>query len=1080
MHKKPDLPSDYVERDINISAQQYQQALEAVGAGTWSLDVLNGLVYLDRFSQQLFGLYPSGPLPFYRLFKNVYAHDRRRVKKELTRVLDRYTKRTARRPRPLTGFTQTQNKKNQPFQLHCKIVNVKEDKVTCICIKGSAILDTNNTLIHFSGIVQEITDREHNQATHLSERITHAAVENSESGYFYLDLQKNELEYSAGFSKILTGIEQADLKADAIQKHIYHADRAIRAKALIEAKRSGKLHYEARAIWEDGSIHWFRVKGEYLIDEIENFPYTTGTIYDTTHEHLHQLKVKEAEEKFKSVTGSAPCGLWLSDEKGNFTYLNNTLLNWTDIPYEFLLGDGWSNIIIPEDRTKSKTAFQQAVSRRSHYEITFRIKNKQNKIIWCKAAGDPYYNNEGEYAGYAGYCMDINELLEGRDALRVSEEKFRTVIEEAPIATCLLVGKKLNIEVANEIMLGYWGKDKSVLGKPLQEVVPELFGKQILDILQNVFNTGETYIKRACREELLINGKPTIFYFDYTYKALRDAQNKVYAIMNMAVDVTEQINARKEQEETEFFTHTIIDDSPVAKVVLIGSDFIIRTINKNMLELLEKDNTIIGNPFWKVVSNEFFEINKEKLQLVLTSGGTCHQSEQKMSVTKEGITTTHYYNYIYKALKKTSGEIYGVMATAVDVTEQVLARQKVEEAESTLRGAVEVAELGTWQLDLETGLIECSPRLREWFGFDETATITLEMANKRILKKDLKRVNDSLELSIPHSVNGIFDVEYVIDHPFNGKKRIVHSQGKPIADKTGKVYRIGGFVQDVTVQKKHQHHLEQQVLQRTKELGIANEELTSVNAELAESNRLLMHSNEELAQYAYVASHDLQEPLRKIRMFSSVLREYKEMPEKSALMVEKINESSVRMSLLIESLLEYSSLLKTDALISAVDLNNIAREVISDFELTIEEKQAVILLDTLPVITGIALQMNQLFYNLISNALKFSHPDLTPEIRIKYRTIAQNELQSRSFKSLKEDSYHYITVTDNGIGFETEFAEQIFEVFKRLHGRKKYPGSGIGLALCKRIIENHKGMLFATSEKDSGTTFNILLPMSNR
>jgi signal transduction histidine kinase len=155
-------------------------------------------------------------------------------------------------------------------------------------------------------------------------------------------------------------------------------------------------------------------------------------------------------------------------------------------------------------------------------------------------------------------------------------------------------------------------------------------------------------------------------------------------------------------------------------------------------------------------------------------------------------------------------------------------------------------------------------------------------------------------------------------------------------------------------------------------------------------------------------------------------------------------------------------------------LSEVVEDVVRDFELLIEEKGATVEHTELPVIEAISLQMNQLFYNLVGNALKFSRPGVPPVVRIA-SSQATLELVEEAMQGSVAPYYH-ITVSDNGIGFDASYAEQIFEVFKRLHTREAYPGSGIGLALCRKIVDNHGGKLWAESQPDVGTTFHLLLP----
>jgi PAS domain S-box-containing protein len=236
----------------------------------------------------------------------------------------------------------------------------------------------------------------------------------------------------------------------------------------------------------------------------------------------------------------------------------------------------------------------------------------------------------------------------------------------------------------------------------------------------------------------------------------------------------------------------------------------------------------------------------------------------------------------------------------------------------------------------------------------------------------------------------------------------------------------------------------------------------------------LENRNSELEQFAYIASHDLQEPMRKIQTFTEVIERNLDDEVIVKRYFEKINTSARRMVELITSVLNYSRLSKERDLREDADLNEVLAGIESDFELPIREKNAKIVYNGLPVLKAHPLQMHQLFSNLISNALKFSSG--SPVITISSQKIAKEGMKS-SPVVLTAGQYLEIVVKDNGIGFEQEYENLIFSMFQRLHPRQEYAGTGIGLAICKKIMENHKGFMRAEGEPRKGSSFYLYFPL---
>ncbi|HUQ96829.1 MAG TPA: ATP-binding protein, partial [Chitinophagaceae bacterium] len=246
--------------------------------------------------------------------------------------------------------------------------------------------------------------------------------------------------------------------------------------------------------------------------------------------------------------------------------------------------------------------------------------------------------------------------------------------------------------------------------------------------------------------------------------------------------------------------------------------------------------------------------------------------------------------------------------------------------------------------------------------------------------------------------------------------------------------------------------------------------------QLEASNAELEASNHDLQQFASVASHDLQEPLRKIQIFSNLLQQKQtNLTAEATQYLQKIIGSAGRMKTLIIDILNYSALSANHAKPECVDLTEVARDLKEDFELIILEKEAQLHIDALPCVDANKGQMRQVFQNIISNALKFSRKGKPPVI-----SITSKRLQQKSFDSAEQidGPFCLITFKDNGIGFDEQYVANIFALFERLHAKDTYEGTGIGLAIAKKIIDKHNGLITATSREGKGAEFKIILPVT--
>jgi PAS domain S-box-containing protein len=405
------------------------------------------------------------------------------------------------------------------------------------------------------------------------------------------------------------------------------------------------------------------------------------------------------------------------------------------------------------------------------------------------------------------------------------------------------------------------------------------------------------------------------------------------------------------------------------------------------------------------------------------------------------------------------GKVVAAVNMLIDITDLKRVDNALRESEIRFRTVANTAPVLIWMSDQNR---HCTFFNKGWLDFTGR-TMEEEIGNgwlKGIHPDDLNTCMNMFATSFEARKN--FYLEYRLRR-HDGEYRWIASRGEPRYAPDSHFEGFIGSCTDINDSKMNSVILEQRIAERTKALNDAIMQLE--------------RSNLELAQFAYVVTHDLQEPLRKVKTFTDrlMVKASRKLSEDETLYLQKIKNSADRMSGLIKDVLNYSILTRSAEPFIKTDLNNIVKHVITDFELLITQKKAVFNIGKLPVIDAVHLQMNQLFNNLVGNSLKFTNPGITPVISISSSDVLQEEIDRSNLA--KDKSYVKITFIDNGIGFSQEYAEQIFEIFQRLNGNDEYPGTGIGLALCKKIITNHKGAIHAESVPGKGASFQVILPV---
>lgn len=493
-------------------------------------------------------------------------------------------------------------------------------------------------------------------------------------------------------------------------------------------------------------------------------------------------------------------------------------------------------------------------------------------------------------------------------------------------------------------------------------------------------------------------------------------------------DITEKLALNKKLNE-DISNHSTIFENSVDDIWLIDKDYRIILINKVFQNSfftafgiqLEKGMVILENvldpntrALWKSRYDEVFK-NKKLLHI-----------EDRIDL---GFTVVYYELYMYPILEH--DQITGISIFGRDITARKTVEEALKHSEEKYRTIFENIQDVFIQTNQDGIISEISPSINYISGFKREDLIGTPVQELYFNKADrelfLEEINKKGEVRD-------FELKFKTD---TKESLFVSLSAHLIYDSEGKPYHIEGLIRDISDRKKNEIEIEKQ-------------------------NRKLISQNSELEQFTFIASHDLQEPLRTLISFSSLIKEEckGKINEQTDIYLDFIEKSSTRMQKLVKGLLDYSRIGKEQNL-SSVDLNSIVADVQNDLALIINEKNATILTSKLPSIHGYEVELRQLFQNLLSNALKFSKKDMPCKITI---SAAVSEKQVT------------ISVADNGIGIEEKHFDKIFILFKRLHNRNDYEGTGIGLAHCKKIVDLHGGSISVESTLGVGSIFKFTIP----
>lgn len=393
-------------------------------------------------------------------------------------------------------------------------------------------------------------------------------------------------------------------------------------------------------------------------------------------------------------------------------------------------------------------------------------------------------------------------------AHRLSSDELLEIFSLSENATAVYTTDEIIIQAASKAMLSYWGKDQSIIGKPLEEAVPELKNQEFIGLLKNVWNTGISYEAKNTPALLRVNDKLQEFYYDFKYRAIKDPSGAMYCILHTANDVTERVKRDQFErgligklEASEKRLSTILRSIPIPICIMQGPEFIIEFANEPMISLFQRyPEEVIGRPILNVFPELAEQAINEDWQEVLNTGKNIHYEEDPVYIySPTGEKRSLYLTYHYHPLLDTNGIVDAVLATVIDVTEQVKSRMSIERAEEMLRQAVNSVELGTWHMEAVTRKFIPSQRLKEIFGYQPDEEMTFDDALKHVTDEYREKVAEAVEAAIEKGEN--YDLEYPIIGHHDKRVHWIRAAGKLYASEEGIPSHFSGTVLDITERK---------------------------------------------------------------------------------------------------------------------------------------------------------------------------------------------------------------------------------------------------------------------------------------
>ncbi|WP_051315276.1 PAS domain-containing sensor histidine kinase [Algoriphagus terrigena] len=734
---------------------------------------------------------------------------------------------------------------------------------------------------------------------------------------------------------------------------------------------------------------------------------------------------------------------------------------WSDI-WDFI-----SPLIRQVMTTAKPVSFQDQL-------VGFYRNGRMEDIYWtfCYSAA---FDDGGKINGILVTCTETTETVLTKRKLEESERRLRSMIGQAPVSIGIFQGKDYITEIANAKALEMWGRtSEEVLNKPILEAMPELQSQGIKELLDEVYTTNKIFRAGELPVQLRRNGKLENTYINFSYEPLYNADGEIDGIMTVGVEVTDQVITRKKIEESERKFRLLADSMP-QHIWIADPQGNINYFNQSVYDYSGMSKEQVATEGWLQIVHPEDRENNIREWTKSISTGTDFLLEHRF---RKHDGTYRWQLSRAKPQWDEDGNIQMWVGTSTDIQEH---KNFANELEKQVR--TRTAEL----VQLYESLKKSEERYHLMVA--EVQDYAIIYLNRAGIVENWNIGAQKIKGYAAHEIIGRSFSNFYTEEDQNSG---LHLSLLNMALKTGKASQEGWRVKkdgslfwaSVVITAVHNDKREvigfSKVTHDLTDKKEASDALNAKTIELEEKNSELQRMNKELQSFAYISSHDLQEPLRKIQTFASriVEKEYENLSDKGRELFNRMQRSAEQMQALINDLLAYSRTNTAEHIYQKVNLGSVVDKIKQDLQEELEEKRAQITVENPVEVNVIDFQFQQLFYNLISNSIKFSHPDRPLRIGIITNKLSGESLSTRNLP--RDRDYWHIAVSDNGIGFESEYSERIFELFQRLHGKSEFKGTGIGLSIVKKIAENHNGMITATGEAGQGATFDIYLPVERQ